>query len=161
MTLCARHHARGVAAGAGLAEGVGAELRPARQVGKQPCLLLLGAGDHQRISTERLDGEDERARGAHLGHLLDGNVEGQRAAGKAAVLRGEGQREEIVFAEEIHHIPGEFAGAIDLRSAWRDAVASDIAHRLADHGLLFVETDVHSADATKPSEASPVQPVRR
>ena len=53
------------------------------------------------------------------------------------------QREEIVLAEQINHIPREFAAAVDIRGAWRDALASDIPHRVADHGLLVVEADVH------------------
>ena len=56
-----------------------------------------------------------------------------------------------MLAEQIDDVPGELAGAIDLGGARRDPLASEVAHRLADHHLLFVETNVHARDAIKPA----------
>src|SRR6202035_5129912 len=50
VSLGACLHAGRIAAGAGLAERVRAELGTTRKLGKQPRLLLLSAGDHQRIA---------------------------------------------------------------------------------------------------------------
>src|SRR5207302_1102378 len=74
---------------------------------------------------------------------FDGHVEGQSAAGEATVLRWEGQREQVLLAEELDDVPGELAAGVDVRGARRDLVAGEIAHRLADHRLLVVEADIH------------------
>jgi hypothetical protein len=161
VALGARLHSRRVTAGAGLAERVRGELGATRQVGQQPSLLLLGPGDHQWIAAERLHREDQGAGRADLGNLFDRDVQRERAARQAPVLGREGQSEEIVLAEEIDHVPREFAAAVDVRGAGCDAVAGDVANRVADHGLLFVESDVHAADATKPSQVNPWASRRR
>ena len=139
----AGHHPSGVAARARLGERVGGELAAAGQVGEPSLLLGVGAGEDDRVAAQRLDGEDERARGADLGDLLDGDVEGQGAPAQPAVLGGEGQGEEVLLAEQLDHVPGELLGLVDLRRPGGDASARQLADRPLHHQLLLVEADVH------------------
>src|SRR6185312_3278656 len=73
------------------------------------------------------------------GQLLDRLEVGEHARASAAVLLREGEREDVVLAQELDRIPGELGGVVDLGGARRDPLAGERAHRLDQHAAVVRE----------------------
>ena len=95
---------------------------PVAHLGRKRCLELVGAEQLHRQRAELLDHQDERARRARLGDLLDRDVEHQRAGAGAAVLDREGQAEDVVLGEQLADVPRVLGALVDLGRARRDAL---------------------------------------
>ena len=72
----------------------------------------------------------------HLRQLLDRHEGQQRARADAAVLLVEHHPEEVVLAEELHHVPRKLAARVDLGRARRNPLARERPHQPANLALL-------------------------
>src|SRR5581483_7829688 len=129
-------HRRRVGARAGLGQRVGGQPLAARELGQEPLLLLLVAGELDPERAELLHGEDEAARRADLRDLLDRDERHQRARAEAAVLLVEQDPEQVVLTEELDDVPRELGALVDFRRAWRDSLPRELADEIADLALL-------------------------
>ncbi len=93
------------------------DISPVAHARQEALLLLVGAEQPDRQRAELLDHQDQRARGARLGDLLDRHLQHQRAGAGAAVLLLERQPEDVVLAEQLADVPRVLAGAVDLGRA--------------------------------------------
>ena len=109
---------------------------PEARSGSQRCPLLLRAGELEAERAELLDGEDEAARRTDLRDLLDRDEREERPGSRAAHVLVEEEPEDPLLAEELDDVPRELVRLVDLRRAWRDAVASDRPHKVAELELL-------------------------
>ena len=134
-----RAHRGGVGAGLGLAQREGGRPLAGRAPRQQAVLELVGAEERDRQRAELLDHEDERARGARLGDLLDRDLEHDRAGARAAVLLVEGQGEDVLLGEELAHVPRVLAGGVDLGRARAHLVIDDLPDRVAEVLVLLRE----------------------
>ena len=57
------------------------------------------------------------------------------------MLGRERQGEDVVVGEQPAHVLGELAGLVDLRGAGGDAVVGQHADRVAEHLLVFRESE--------------------
>jgi hypothetical protein len=102
---------------------------PLAQRGRKRC--FCSALPNRRIGSV-LDHQDQRARSASPGDLLDRHVHHQRAGPCAAVLGLERKRKQIVLGEQPAQIPRVGCLLVDLRGARRHAIHRDPADRVAD-----------------------------
>ena len=104
---------------------------------KNEPVLTYAPGTRERA--ELLDGEDEPRRRARLRDLLDRDEQHERPGAGAPVLLVEGQREDVVLAEELDHVVGELRRGVDLRRSRRHPFPRQGAHEVAELALLVCE----------------------
>ena len=112
---------------------------PVAHLRQEPLLQLVGAEQLDRQRAELLDHQDQRARRARLGDLLDRHLQHQRAGAGAAVLLGERQPEDVLLGEQLADVPRVLALRVDLGGARRDALRDDLADRVAEVLVLLRE----------------------
>src|SRR5207253_6127677 len=88
---------------------------------------------------QRLRGDDEPARRAHLRDLLDRDERHERARADPAVLLVVEDPEDLVLAEEVDDVPRELGRLVDLARPWSDPLPRELADQLADLALLVAE----------------------
>ncbi len=86
--------------------------------------------------------DDEGARGARFGDLLDDLHVGQERPAETAVFRRERDAEQVVLGEEFLDVPRKLAALVDLGGARCDALGDQLSNDLEDQGLLFGGGDV-------------------
>ena len=104
---------------------------PLAHRGRPLLALARRAEARDRQRAEVLDHQDQRARRAGLGDLLDRDVEHQRPGAGAAVLGLERQADEVVLGEQLADVPRVLAARVDLGRARCDALGDDLADRVA------------------------------
>jgi len=139
-----RAHGGAVGARAGLGERVRGEPLAGGESRQEPLFLLLGPGELDPERPELLHRDDQPARRADLGQLLDRHERHQRALADPAVLLVVHDPEEVVLAEELDDVPRELGALVDLGGARRNPLTRDRADELADLAL-FLGQRVESA----------------
>ena len=109
-----RTHRGRVGARAGFRQRVGTQPLAGGEAGQVPRLLLVVSGELEPERAELLDGEDERARRAHLRHLLDRDEREERPRTEPSVLLLEEGPEDVVLAKELDHVPRKLVAFVDL-----------------------------------------------
>ena len=122
-------HCRRVRARARLGERARASHSPESQPGQVELLLLLGAAELEPERAQRLHREDQPARRADLGHLLDRDQRQQHAGARAPVVLVEEETEELVLAEKLDEVPRELVRLVDLRRPRRDPLPRSVRTR--------------------------------
>jgi hypothetical protein len=100
-------------------------------------LELIGAEELDRQRAELLDHQDQGARRADLGDLLDRHLLHQRAGAGPSVLLRERQAEDVVGGEELADVPGVLPLLVDLGGARCDPVLGEAADEVAEVAKLL------------------------
>ena len=159
----AGRHARRVRARAGLRQRERRRPLAACAARQEALLLLVAAEEPDRQRAELLDHQDQRARRAGLGDLLDRDVQHQRPGSGAAVFSLERQRQEVVLGEQLPQVPGIGGLLVDLGGARGDTLDDDLANRVAeldDLGRQRVGVVHRATDPSYPPPDSPIVRVR-
>ena len=147
VAVASRGRAGGSGVGAGLRLGQreGGQRPPRGQVGEPARLLLGRARQQERQRAERLDGDDQPARGAGAADLLDGQADGEEVDAEAAMLDRVRQGEHVVLGEQLDHVPGELGAGVDGRGPGCDAFVGQDADGVAEVALLVAQAEGHRA----------------
>ena len=130
----------------GLRQGEGGQGSAGGEVGNPARGFCSGVpASEQRQGTERLDGQDEPARGAGAADLLDRQADREQVGAQAAVLDRERQREDVVLSEQLDHVPRELAALVDRGGTRRDALVREHANGVSEVALLVAQVEGHRA----------------
>src|SRR2546430_1628281 len=143
VPLGARLHRGGVGSAARLRQRVGRDLLTRGERRTQSPLLLLCAGDEDRIAAQRLHRQDQGGGGAGFGDLLDAHADGDARARDASVFLWERDAEDAVGREQRLDVLRILGALIDLGRARRDSVLDELANGFPDRELLLRELEVH------------------
>src|SRR3954452_4999793 len=132
-----RAQGAGVRAGLRLGQAERRRPLPAGALRQEALLELVGAEHRDRQRAELLDHQDQRARRARARDLLDGDLQHERAGSRAAELRSEREREDVLLGEQPADVPGVLAGTVDVRGPGTDAFVHDLADRCAEILVLL------------------------
>ncbi len=136
----------GVAARLGLGQGEAAQLAAGGERCQELALLRLVAVAQERIADQRVvDREDDAARSADPGDLLDHHAVGDHVHARPAERFRDVDPGETELAGLVEEVDRELAGGVDLPGARLHHFGGEPAHGLAQQDLLFAQLDLHAS----------------
>src|SRR6266536_2326494 len=133
---------------------IAAEPLAGRELRQVALLLLLAPRQLQPQRPQLLRGDDQSARGAHLGDLLDRHEREQRGRAQASVLLVVEDPEDLVLPEELDDVPGELRRLVDLGRAGRDPLPRQLADQVTDLALLVAERVLRHRPESSPAKTT-------
>jgi hypothetical protein len=104
---------------------------------------FLGPEEDDRNGAEARGRVGERDAAAGFRQLFDHQRHLEDAAAEAFVRRGHEDPEQIGLAEDLHDLPWELAGLVELRGDRRDLLLRDLRGQVLDHLLVVGQEVIH------------------